>query len=142
VRVRLGSAGGVPGAVGDAWLVGRRRVVVVDPGDPTDAGLAGILEACSADGLEPVAVVVTSAGPERAGGAVGLALVLGVPLFAARHAAALVGDPCTALDDRAVVDAGDVPLRVVVVPGPAGGGLEVERGRTGAAGVVRLPVAG
>jgi glyoxylase-like metal-dependent hydrolase (beta-lactamase superfamily II)/8-oxo-dGTP pyrophosphatase MutT (NUDIX family) len=123
LRVRLGSAGGIPGATVDAWIVGRRRVAVVDPGDPTDAGLEAILAATAAAGLEIAAVMVTSGAPDRAGGAVGLALVARVPLLASGPAASLVGEPAAVVEDGARVEAGDDTLVVRAVDGDPDGAI-------------------
>ncbi len=51
-RIRLGSGGGIPGVTVNAWVVGHRRVVVVDPGDPSDEALDALLAATVGSGLE------------------------------------------------------------------------------------------
>ncbi len=131
---RLGAAGGVPGAVAEAWIVGRQRVVVVDPGDPGEEALDALLAATIGSGRTLGAVVLTSAFPERAAGAVGLAMVAGVPLLASGRAAALVGSPCEAVEDGTVIDAGDVPLKAKLRRETFDGVLELE-----APGLLRRP---
>jgi 8-oxo-dGTP pyrophosphatase MutT (NUDIX family) len=73
VRVRASGAGGIPGAIVNAYLVGRRRVVVVDPGDPSEEAIEAILAAAAALGAEVRAVLLTAPVPDRAGGALILA---------------------------------------------------------------------
>jgi glyoxylase-like metal-dependent hydrolase (beta-lactamase superfamily II) len=131
VRVRLGSAGGIPGATVNAWVVGRRRVVVVDPGDPTDEALEALLAATVGAGLELAGVALTSGAPDHVGGAVGLSLVAGVPLLASEPAARLVGEPCQPVSDGDLVDLGDVGLRVWAMPGSRDGRLALEAVRLG-----------
>jgi 8-oxo-dGTP pyrophosphatase MutT (NUDIX family) len=125
-RVRLGSGGGVPGRVADAWLVGRRRVVVIDPGDPTDAGLDAVLDAAADGGAAITGVVATSASPDRVGAAVGLAMVAGVPLVASAIAAAAIGDPCGVIGDGEQVEWGDVALRARVTADDPDGAMVLE----------------
>ena len=136
-RVRLGSGGGVPGRLVDAWLVGRRRVVVVDPGDPTDAGLDAVLGAAADAGTEVAGVVATSASPDRVGAAVGLALVAGVPLVASAVAAPAIGDPCGIIGDGEWIRLGDVPLRARVVEDDPDGAIVLEVPELGVLGARR-----
>lgn len=110
LRVRLGSGGGIPGRVTDAWVVGHERVVVVDPGDPTEAGLDAILGTVNRHGTTIAAVAVTSAAPDRVAGAVGLALVAGVPLHAPPGAVARIGEPAQALEAGGRITDGDLEL--------------------------------
>jgi hypothetical protein len=124
----------------DAWLVGRRRVVVVDPGDPTDAGLEAVLTAATAaeagagtagdagpgDRPRIVGVVATSASPDRVGAAVGLALVADVPLVASAAAAPAIGEPCGIVGDGEWIRWGDVPLRARTVDGDPDGAMVLE----------------
>jgi 8-oxo-dGTP pyrophosphatase MutT (NUDIX family)/glyoxylase-like metal-dependent hydrolase (beta-lactamase superfamily II) len=130
-RIRLGAAGGIPGVTVNAWIVGRRRVVVVDPGDPGDVALEALLDATSGSGLELAGVVLTSAAPDHVGGAVGLALVAGVPLLASGAAVLLVGEPCEPVSDGDLVDLGDVTLRVRAMAGSRDGGLMLEAAALG-----------
>ncbi len=81
-RVHLGGAGGIPGQGVDAFLVGRDRVVVVDPGDPNDEAATAILGAAAERGSRIVGILLTAPVPDHAAGAEGLALRLGVPVHA------------------------------------------------------------
>lgn len=123
VRVRAGAAGGIPGNASDTWLVGRERVVVVDPGDPNEEAAATIFEVVMERGGRVAAVVVTSGLPHLAGGAVGIALRAGVPLLASAEAARWIGEPAEAVGDGARIEAGDVALDVREVPGGRDGAL-------------------
>ena len=123
VRVRLGSGGGIPGRAANAWIVGRDRVVVVDPGDPTEEGMDAILGTVSRHGATIAAVAVTSAAPDRVAGAVGLALVAGVPLYASSAAAPRMGDEASVIGDgRRILD-GDLELVVEEARGACDGGI-------------------
>jgi 8-oxo-dGTP pyrophosphatase MutT (NUDIX family) len=79
-RIVVSGAGGVPGRTVNTYLVGRRDVVVVDPGDPSDDAARAVMDAVSALGGQIVAIALTSADPDHAGGAEGLALRLRVPI--------------------------------------------------------------
>ena len=81
IEIRTGGAGGVPGAAGRTWVVGRGDPVVVDPGDPSDEAAAAILVAIDALGGRARAVLVTAADPGVAAGGEGMALRLEVPLL-------------------------------------------------------------
>ncbi|MEI7742235.1 MAG: MBL fold metallo-hydrolase [Chloroflexota bacterium] len=123
VRITAGAAGGIPGATVNTWLVGRKRVVVVDPGDPNEDAADAISRVVAARGGVIVAVVVTGAMPDLVGGAVGVAQGADVPLLGHPVAVALVGEP--ALPVGNAVDEGDVRLLVRPVPGAEGQGLIV-----------------
>ena len=74
--------GGVAGQPVCAYLVGRRRFVLVDPGDPTGPALERCLEEAAARGGEISAIALTHADPDHHGGAEGLAERLDIPVFA------------------------------------------------------------
>jgi 8-oxo-dGTP pyrophosphatase MutT (NUDIX family) len=80
-RIVVSGAGGVPGRTVNTHLVGRGDIVVVDPGDPADEAARAVMDAVSALGGRIVAIALTSSDPDHAGGAEGLALRLGVPIF-------------------------------------------------------------
>jgi len=65
IRIVLGAAGAVPGQTANAYLVGQREVVVIDPGDPSDAAADAILGAVAADGGRLVGIAVTHADPDH-----------------------------------------------------------------------------
>jgi ribonuclease/clavin/mitogillin len=118
VRLVLPGAGGICGQSVNAWVVGSRRLVVVDPGDPSEAAADALLALASGRTATIEAVAITHADPDHAAGAEALALRLGVPLFGgpgARHdlPAALVE-----VSDGDRVPAGDAELVALAAPGP------------------------
>jgi glyoxylase-like metal-dependent hydrolase (beta-lactamase superfamily II) len=116
VEIRTGGAGGVPGAVGRTWVVGRGDPVVVDPGDPSDEAAEAVLAAVALLGGRARAVLVTSADPAAAAGGEGMALRLHVPLLGPFDAERLLAADVSLVEVDDVVAAGDVTLRVVPAP--------------------------
>ncbi len=117
----LGGAGGIPGAPGYTYLVGRERIAIVDPGDPGDEAADAILELLAVRGAGASAVLVTSPLPDRAAGAEGLALRLGVPLIAAAGARSVLPAEITAVAPGDELDVADVAIRVVAAQAPVAG---------------------
>jgi glyoxylase-like metal-dependent hydrolase (beta-lactamase superfamily II)/8-oxo-dGTP pyrophosphatase MutT (NUDIX family) len=117
-RVVLGSAGAVPGQTVNAYLVGRREVVVVDPGDPSDAAADAILDAVANEGGRLVAIAITHADPDHAAGAEVLALRLDVPILAGPGAGRDLPYIVRELADGERLGVGDVPLELRAMPGP------------------------
>ncbi len=118
VRVRAGAGGGLPGRPVCTYLVGRDRVVVVDPGDPNDPAAEAVLGAVASSGGRIVAAVVTSPDPAHMGGVVGLAARAGVPVLAGPRVGPEVADGALPLLDGERVELGDVPLWAISTPGP------------------------
>jgi 8-oxo-dGTP pyrophosphatase MutT (NUDIX family) len=112
-RIVLHGAGGVPGAVCAAYVVGRRRVAIVDPGDPNDEAAEAILGVVAGRHATVDAVLVTRATPDRAAGAEGLALRLGVPVLAPDPARRRLAGTTRALLPGEVAKAGDLPIRAL-----------------------------
>jgi len=117
VRVRSFGGGGLPGRGVCTYLVGRERVVVVDPGDPNEAASDAIFEAVAAGGGRVVAVAVTTPDPAHVGGVVGTALQARVPVFAGPGVGPEVFIGARALADGEAVDLGDLELRAGHTPG-------------------------
>jgi glyoxylase-like metal-dependent hydrolase (beta-lactamase superfamily II)/8-oxo-dGTP pyrophosphatase MutT (NUDIX family) len=117
VRVGIAAAGGIPGRRANVWLVGRRDVVVVDPGDPSEAALAAVGDAIGGEG-RIVGVALTSGDPDHAAGLEQLALRLGVPVVGGAGAGRWLASDVHELADGARLDVGDVPLALVAAPGP------------------------
>ena len=118
VRAVLSSAGGIGGRSVNAYVVGRRELVVVDPGDPSGAVSDAVHALASARGGRIVAVALTSADPDHAAGAEALALRHGVPLFGGMGAGHDLPADVVELADGDALPAGDVPLIGVATPGP------------------------
>ncbi len=119
-RVRLGYAGGRPDWTVEAWIVGRERVLVVNPGGTTDRELDAILGTVNRHGASIGAVAVTSSMPGVTGGAVALSLVTGAPLFAPPAAVGHLGVEAHAIGDGERVPGIDV--KVVARTWPPGNG--------------------
>jgi 8-oxo-dGTP pyrophosphatase MutT (NUDIX family) len=119
-RIRFSYAGGRPGSIGEAWIVGRERVAVVNPGGTTDRELDAILGTVNRHGATIGAVVVTSAAPEHVGGAVALALVAGAPLVAPPGVVGRIGDEARAIADGERVPGTDEEMVARVVRGSGG----------------------
>lgn len=118
VRVVMPAGGGVAGQPVCAYLVGRHRVVLVDPGDPTGPALERCLEIVAARGGTISAIALTHADPDHHGGAEGLAERLVVPVLAGPGAGRRLPYPIIELGGTDVIQVGDVPLQVIATPGP------------------------
>jgi glyoxylase-like metal-dependent hydrolase (beta-lactamase superfamily II)/8-oxo-dGTP pyrophosphatase MutT (NUDIX family) len=118
VRVVMPAGGGVAGQPVCSYLVGQRRFVLVDPGDPTGPALERCLDIVVARGGEIAAIALTQADPDHHGGAEGLAQRLGIPVLAGPGAARRLPYTIVEIDDGDVIHVGDVPLQVVGTPGP------------------------
>jgi glyoxylase-like metal-dependent hydrolase (beta-lactamase superfamily II)/8-oxo-dGTP pyrophosphatase MutT (NUDIX family) len=117
VRVVLPSAGGVEGQSVNAYLVGRRDVVVVDPGDPSDAAAERLLELARAREASIVGVVLTHADPDHAAGAEALAGRIGVPIYSGPGAGRDLPHDVVELADAQLMPTGDMKLAVMSTPG-------------------------
>jgi glyoxylase-like metal-dependent hydrolase (beta-lactamase superfamily II) len=129
--VATGTAGGVPGRRGRSRLVGRRRLVVVDAGDPSEEALAAILSQAAARGAAIVAVALTAPDPDRAAGAEHLALDLGVPVLAPAGAGRVLACATRPIVVGETIPAGDVPLRAVRPASGRADAVAYEVGETG-----------
>ncbi|HEY7131793.1 MAG TPA: NUDIX domain-containing protein [Candidatus Limnocylindrales bacterium] len=83
VRLAFGAAGGIPGRRCETTLLGRRGVVVVDPGDASEEALRLIEETVARRGGTIRAILLTSPNPDRAAGAELLAIPHEVPVLVA-----------------------------------------------------------
>jgi glyoxylase-like metal-dependent hydrolase (beta-lactamase superfamily II)/8-oxo-dGTP pyrophosphatase MutT (NUDIX family) len=117
-RVTMPAGGGVAGQPIHSYLVGRRAVIVVDPGDPTGPGLERAVSLATAHGGRIVAIALTTVDPDHAAGAEALAELTSVPILASPTRAGDLSHAVVALADDEVIGHGDVPLRVIATPGP------------------------
>ncbi|HSL76989.1 MAG TPA: MBL fold metallo-hydrolase [Candidatus Limnocylindrales bacterium] len=117
VRIRMPAGGGVAGQPVDAYLVGRERLVLIDPGDPTGPGLDRALEEAARRGGTIEAIALTCAEPDHAGGAEALREQLGIEVSVGPSGGRSLPYVVNEVDDGTAIDAGDVPLRVVATPG-------------------------
>lgn len=117
-RIVVSGAGAVAGQTVNSYLVGRRRLVLVDPGDPSDAAASAYLEAAAAAGGEIVAIALTHVDPDHAGGAEGIALRLEIPIHVGPGGGRDLPYPVRELSDGQPLTEGDVVLDVITAPGP------------------------
>lgn len=117
-RIVMPAGGGVAGQPVCAYLVGRQRLVLVDPGDPTGPGLDRAVELAAARGGSIEAIALTHADPDHAGGSEALAETLGIPILAGPGAGDVLPYEVATLADLQELEACDVPLRAVHAPGP------------------------
>jgi glyoxylase-like metal-dependent hydrolase (beta-lactamase superfamily II)/8-oxo-dGTP pyrophosphatase MutT (NUDIX family) len=118
VRLGLRGAGGIPGNDVNAYLVGRRLLLVVDPGDPNDAAVDAILAVAAERGARITGVLLTSPAPDHAAGSTSVALRADVPVLAAAGAGRLLPDAIVPLVDGDLLDLADTPVRVHAMPAP------------------------
>lgn len=117
IRLVLPAAGAVAGQSVNAFVVGRRELVVVDPGDPSDAAADAIVGAVSATGGRLVAIAFTHVDPDHAAGAEALALRLDLPILAGPGAGRDVPYAVRELADGEALP-GDGGLMAIRTPGP------------------------
>ena len=86
-RIVMPAGGGVAGQPVSAYLVGRHRFVLIDPGDPTGPALDRALEIAAARSGAIAAVALTHVDPDHAAGAEAVAERLGIPVLAGPAAA-------------------------------------------------------
>ena len=117
-RIVMPAGGGVAGQPVCAYLVGRRRFVLVDPGDPTGPGLDRAVALAAGRGGTIEAIALTHVDADHAAGAEGLAESLGIEVLTGPGGGRPLPYPVRELADGEVLAVGDVPLRVVHAPGP------------------------
>ena len=123
-RWTFGAIGAVPGRTGVTEIHGREELVVVDPGDPSEAAIAAIEGHVAENGGHIRAIVLTATDPDHAAGAEAIAIPLRIPILVAPGAGRHLPYPTVEVGDGERLPA-DVDLRVRL--GPAGSGrLEVE----------------
>ena len=118
IRVVMPAGGGVAGQPVCSYLVGHRRFVLVDPGDPTGPALERSLEIVAVRAGEISAIALTHADPDHHAGAEGLAERLGIPVLAGPGAGRRLPYAVIEVGEHDVVQVGDVPLQVIPMPGP------------------------
>ncbi len=111
------AAGGVAGQTVDAYLVGRRAFVLVDPGDPTGPALDRAVALASELGGAIRAIALTHVDADHSAGAEVLAERLGIPILVGPGGGRPLPYETRELADGERIELGDVPLTVVVTPG-------------------------
>lgn len=117
VRIEMPAGGGVAGQPINAYLVGRKRFVLIDPGDPTGPGLDRAMREAAERGGTIEAIALTSVEPDHAAGAESIREQLGIDVFVGSSGGWFLPYVVDEIDDGGVIDTGDVPLRVVATPG-------------------------
>jgi glyoxylase-like metal-dependent hydrolase (beta-lactamase superfamily II)/ADP-ribose pyrophosphatase YjhB (NUDIX family) len=118
LRVELDRAGAVPGQTVNAWVLGRREVVVVDPGDPSETAVDALVGAAARAGGRIAAICITHVDPDHAAGCEPLARRTGAPIFVGPGGAAPLPSVVTELADGQPVATGDLEIVVRTTPGP------------------------
>ena len=116
-RIVMPAGGGVAGQPVSAYLVGRRRLVLVDPGDPSGPALDRALGEAHARGGVIEAVALTHVDPDHAAGAQAVAEILGIPVSVGPGGGASLPYATRELRDLDLLDAGDIGLQVLSTPG-------------------------
>ena len=117
-RVVMPAGGGVAGQPVCAYLVGERRLVLVDPGDPTGPGLERCLEIVAGRAGTIEAIALTHVDPDHHAGAEALAERLGVPVLTGPGGGRWLPYAVRELSDGESLGEGDVAVRVLATPGP------------------------
>jgi endoribonuclease LACTB2 len=118
VRVVMPAGGGVSGQPICAYLVGRRRFVLVDPGDPTGPALERCLDEAMSRGGTIAAIALTHVDPDHHGGAEAQAERLGIPVLAGPGAGRRLPYAAREVADGERIALCDVTLTVIATPGP------------------------
>jgi glyoxylase-like metal-dependent hydrolase (beta-lactamase superfamily II)/8-oxo-dGTP pyrophosphatase MutT (NUDIX family) len=117
-RIVMPAGGGVAGQPVCAYLIGRRRYVLVDPGDPTGPGLERAMALAEERDGAIEAVALTHVDPDHAAGAEAIAERLGIPVVTGPGGGRPLPYKVREAEDLATLDAGDVAIRAVHTPGP------------------------
>jgi 8-oxo-dGTP pyrophosphatase MutT (NUDIX family)/glyoxylase-like metal-dependent hydrolase (beta-lactamase superfamily II) len=126
VRLTFGGAGAIPGQSVDAWLIGRRRVVVVDPGDPSDEAADAIAALLDDAGATLTGILLTAPVPDHAAGAETLAIRHEAPILASAGATRSMSSEIVAIEDGDRLAFADVEIRVHATPGTHAGAFAFE----------------
>lgn len=118
VRIAQPGGAGVDGLSVNAYLVGGRELIAIDPGDPSEEALLAIVETAAAEGSTIGAVALTSADPDHAGGAEHLREGLGLVVHGGLGAGLPLPFEVGELADGARVPSGDVRAMALAAPGP------------------------
>jgi 8-oxo-dGTP pyrophosphatase MutT (NUDIX family) len=119
IRFAFGAVGAMPGREGMATLRGRHDLVLVDPGDPSDAALDAIEAAVRRRGGAIRAIVLTATDPDHAAAAEAVAIPLEIPILVAPGAGRYLPYVTREVTDGERLPA-DVDLRVRLGPAESG----------------------
>jgi glyoxylase-like metal-dependent hydrolase (beta-lactamase superfamily II) len=119
IRIVMPAGGGVAGQPVSAYLVGRQRHVLVDPGDPTGPALDRAIALAGERGGSIDAIALTHGDPDHAGGAEATAEMVEAPVLGGPGVGRRVPYAVRELADLEWLDVGDVPIQAVHAPGPS-----------------------
>jgi glyoxylase-like metal-dependent hydrolase (beta-lactamase superfamily II) len=120
VRILMPAGGGVAAQPVCAYLVGRHRHVIVDPGDPTGPALERAVALAGERGGSIEAIALTHGDPDHAGGAEATAVMVQTsPVLGGPGLGRRVPYAVRELADLEWLDVGDVPIQAVHAPGPS-----------------------
>jgi glyoxylase-like metal-dependent hydrolase (beta-lactamase superfamily II)/8-oxo-dGTP pyrophosphatase MutT (NUDIX family) len=119
VRIEMPAGGGVAGQPVNAYLVGTRQFVLIDPGDPTGDGLDRAVAVAAERGGEIALIALTQAAPDHAAGAEALRERLGIDVFVGPGGGRHLPYPVQEMGDGSGFEVGDLTIRMVGTPGPA-----------------------
>ena len=105
-RIVMPAGGGVAGQLVCAYLVGRHRFVLVDPGDPTGPALERAIDLAAERGGSIRAIALTHVDPDHAAGAELIADRLGIPVIAGPGAGRWLPYEVREAADLEMLDAG------------------------------------
>jgi 8-oxo-dGTP pyrophosphatase MutT (NUDIX family) len=129
VRLLFGAVGALPGRNGTTTLFGRRELVLIDPGDPSDAAIDMIDDVVRRRDAVIRAIVLTTTDPDHAAGAEAIAIPLEIPILLAPGAGRHLPYQTRELADGERLPA-DVDVRARLAP-PGSGRVEVVSGSAG-----------
>ncbi|MEX1170254.1 MAG: MBL fold metallo-hydrolase [Chloroflexota bacterium] len=118
IRIVMPAGGGVSGQPVCAYLIGRRRHVLIDPGDPTGPALEQAVGLVAERGGSIDAVALTHVDPDHAGGAEAAAEMTGAPVVGGPGSGRSSPHLVRELADLEPIGLGDVPIRAAHAPGP------------------------
>jgi glyoxylase-like metal-dependent hydrolase (beta-lactamase superfamily II)/8-oxo-dGTP pyrophosphatase MutT (NUDIX family) len=118
VRVEMPAGGGVAGQSVNAYLVGRERCVLIDPGDPTGPGLDRAVEEARLRGGRIALIALTHPDPDHVAGAESLREQLGIEVVVGPGGGRHLPHPIVKVADGSVLPDVDVEVRVMATPGP------------------------
>lgn len=116
-RIVMPAAGGVAGQQTCAYLVGRRRFVLIDPADPTGPAIDRAIDLATSRGGAIEAVVLTHVDADHAAGAEAVEERLDIPVFTGPDGGRPLPYAVRELADLDAVPAGDVALHAIHTPG-------------------------
>jgi glyoxylase-like metal-dependent hydrolase (beta-lactamase superfamily II)/8-oxo-dGTP pyrophosphatase MutT (NUDIX family) len=117
-RIVLPAAAGVAGQPISTYLIGRKRFIVVDPGDPSPDALSRVLAIAGDRGGAIEAVVLTHVDAGHAAGAQGFADTLGIPVLTGPGGGRPLPYPVTEVADEERIRWTDVAVQAIHAPGP------------------------